>query len=83
MKVKELMEALKQFDPELPVGVLHDNGVMSTNEVGIYEGLYLNGDSPKMIYKREKRQFVAIGNPGNYAIPAYEDNCKDVFVLIL
>lgn len=76
MNVRQLIEALAKLDPETKVGVLHDNGVMSTAEVGLYEGTFLNGEGPKMIFKRERRKFVVIGNPGDFDEPAYDDECK-------
>lgn len=81
MKVKQLITALQKFDPELDIGVLHDNGVLSTYEVGMYEGLFINMDGDKLIGKRENKKFVVIGNPGNYKNPKYHDVCDPIDVI--
>jgi hypothetical protein len=80
MTVKKLIEILQKFDPELPVGVLHDIGVISAEEIGVYEGTLLEGLGNKMIFKREKKKFVVIGNPGDFEEPAYHDNCNPIQV---
>jgi hypothetical protein len=80
MKVKQLVKALQSFDPELEVGCLHDNGVIYTDEVGVYEGDFANKYGSKMIFKRERRKFVIIGNPGDFDQPAFHDNCGPVDV---
>jgi hypothetical protein len=79
MTVQKLIETLLHFDLTLPVGVLHDNGVMAASEVGMYEGDFLNlPPGNKMILKREHTRFIIIGNPGDFEEPAYHDNCKPI-----
>jgi hypothetical protein len=80
MKVKHLIEILSKFDNELDVGVLHDNGVDLAEEVGIYEGWLSLPYGHKMICHKKRKQYVAIGNPGNYEVPAYHDNNKPIEV---
>jgi hypothetical protein len=80
MKVKQLIEALQKFDPDLEVGYLHDNGVIYAEEVGVYQGNFLNKYGDKMIFKRERRKFVTVGNPGDFNIPAYHEDCEPIQV---
>jgi hypothetical protein len=83
MKVKNLVEISKTLDQDLEIGSLHDNGVTYTDEVGVYEGDFKNSMGSKMIYKREHRQFVIIGNPGDFDELAYHDVYKPIKTFIL
>jgi hypothetical protein len=65
MKVKELIEKLQRIDPELEIGELSEGPITYTDDVGIYEGEFLNKYGDKLIFEREIRKFVLIGNPGN------------------
>ena len=80
MKVKHLIEILSKFDPELDIGVLHDNGIDLATEAGIYEGDIHVQYGNKMITKRVKEKYVLLGNPGDYDQPAYHDNNKPIEV---
>lgn len=80
MKVKHLLEILSKLDGELDVGVLHDNGVYLAEEVGIYEGLLSEPFGNKMIYRKHRKSYVLLGNPGDFDESAYHDNNKPVEV---
>ena len=76
MKVKELIKVLGNIDPNLDVGYLHDNGVISADESGVYEGTFTYPCGNKMIFKHDRRKYFVIGNPGNFDSPAYHDECN-------
>lgn len=69
MKVKHLIKILSKIDPELNVGVLHDDVVDLATEAGIFVG---NMNIPKFQFgsevkwHKEKHKYFIIGNPGNY-----------------
>ena len=75
MKVKELIEQLQGFDPELEVQVFHDMGSVEINNVSRYVGEHEDPNNIKLIYKTIFGQFVGIGNPSNY-------QCSRKFTLV-
>ncbi len=78
MKVKHLLEILSKLDKELDVGVLHDNGILLAEEAGVYEGLLNEQFGNKMIYHKTWKQYVLIGNPGNFDEQGYHDINKPI-----
>lgn len=65
MKVKELIEALSKYDPELEVQSFHDIGPM-ISEPTLFRGRYEDPDNTKCIYVCKHGLFVGFGNPNDY-----------------
>ena len=67
MKVKELIERLSGYDPELEVQSFHDIGPL-ISEPTLFRGEYEDPDNVKCIYVKKFGLFVGFGNPNDYEI---------------
>lgn len=65
MKIKELIEELTKFNPELEVQIFDERGANSLREPVLYEGFF-EDDSPKMIRIEKFGVFVGLNNPDDY-----------------
>ena len=65
MKVKELIEALSKYDPELEVQSFHDRGPL-VSEPTLFRGRYEDPDNTKCIYVWKQGLFVGFGNPTDF-----------------
>lgn len=68
MKVRELIEALKEFNPELEVQTFHDMGAVGIYGPTLYYGEYEDVDNCKAIRVTIRGRFVGIGNPADFDI---------------
>lgn len=75
MKVKELIEQLRQYDGELEVQVFHDIGAIEC-EVDLYTGPYEDPENRKLIRITTDGLFVGLGNPTNY-------DCEEYYELVV
>ncbi len=68
MNVRELIEHLQRFEPELQVQVFHDVGAMEIDEPTLYCGDYEDPTNTKLIRRTVHGLFVGLGNPADYYI---------------
>jgi hypothetical protein len=67
MKVKELIESLSKYDPELEVQAFSDIGPL-ISEPTLFRGRYEDPDNNKCIYVWKHGLFVGFGNPNDYEL---------------
>lgn len=78
VKVKDLIEALSQADPELTVCQFTETGPEEISDVGIFRGEHRTDAAPKMIWAHDNGKYVGLGNPGDYEATALVEDCEPV-----
>jgi len=64
MRNKDLVAMLQQLDPEMEVCTFSDIGAMLVDyKVGVYRGMYEDGDNIKAILAKREGMFIGLGNP--------------------
>ncbi len=75
MKVRDLLQALSQADPDDDVCVFTDagSGAQTVNDVGVWQGKYDRILQSNAFHRETlEGQFVGLMNPGDY-----ERSCED------
>lgn len=67
MKVKELIEALDAYDPDLEVVMFRDDDAysLSFHDMELWKGRYVDSDNPKLINMYKTGLFLGINNIGD------------------
>lgn len=73
MKVKELIAALLNADPELEVCYFSDLGVMSVENANLCEGSFERPYGRKLINEHCNSKYVGLGSAGDFECTAPND----------
>ncbi|MDO8729527.1 MAG: hypothetical protein Q7K26_06660 [bacterium] len=78
MKVHEILEALKNADPNMDVCLFADDSVFSVEDVNVWSGEYRRPFGAKVIFESINGTYVGLGNPGNYDSLCQDSVCHHV-----
>ena len=78
MKVKDLIAALSEADPEATVCQFTEDGSYEIENIGVFKGEYRTDMAPKLIWGYASGEYVGIGNPGDYEVSNLQENCQRI-----
>jgi hypothetical protein len=78
MKVRDLLVALQNADPDLDVCQFADDQVISVDDVGVWLGEYKRPMGMKLIFERVTGTYVGLGNPGDHDTLSKHSVCSPI-----